>query len=200
MANADGFSITNTITGNDGGTSARPFKSTFGNYAKGVRQPKVQVPEGAFNVKQGQNVMGRWMSAVETEVLNVANDLAIIMERRMKDKVYATQPWRDQTYLAVNSLYARAYGVGLEGEVLGQRRTGDFIPLIIPGERDGSYIQTVHPIHKGVVIIAQGGSDHNLWLEIAMGARYAVIRPTIEALGPQVIKEIEARLKEKGLK
>lgn len=51
----------------------------------------------------------------------------------------------------------------------------------------------------GEIVLELGhGAEHGLWLEVAMNGRYAIIMPTLEAIGPRAIREAGGKVVDTG--
>lgn len=157
---------------------------------------------GINGTGQMQDNLGRFASKVESAILVEAQALASEMLNDMRQATYAQRRWEDRTGEARDLLKAEAFIVGASGEGIGRQRTGTLAGFNNSGSRDGSFSAPVGAsngaggVTHGVIIVLSGGSDHNLWLEIAMGARYSVIRTTSEAYAGKVTPRLEKALKD----
>lgn len=49
-----------------------------------------------------------------------------------------------------------------------------------------------HPVHPEILLFY--GVDYGIWLEVRWGGRYAIITPTMEEFGPELIDYIERKI------
>lgn len=63
--------------------------------------------------------------------------------------------------------------------------------------RDG-LVASVYNDFGEIVLELAHSVDYGIWLELIQGGRFAVIMPTLEALGPQIIRDAGGRVMHTG--
>lgn len=85
-------------------------------------------------------------------------------------------PWEDQTGNARNGLFAQAYSTGGGGR----------------GRDAGGRFTAGSTAAHGIVLY--GSVPYQIWLEVRFSGRYAIIVPTVERKGPDVMRMVNKLL------
>ncbi len=127
-----------------------------------------------IEIESAQNGLARTGETVKDCIVSCGREAAAKMEAYAKQN----RPWTDRTGKARNTM---------EG-VFGQGRAAADGGASLPQSASGG--------DKAYTLSIVGHMPYSVFLELAYSERYAILRPTVNVLAPDILRTLAVRMKE----